>query len=84
MPCPWNRRIYYQALTSMMPWAIQRGLGSVHHTLKDLLESEATTPSRRPESTAPGAKTEGIVVASVVAAIALFLLLGRRSRSSRR
>ena len=78
------RGIYYQALASMMPWAIQRGLGSVHRTLKDLLEGEATTPSRRPESTASGAKTGGIVVASVVAAIALFLLLGRRSRSSGR
>lgn len=74
----------YKALAPMMPWVIQRGLGGVHRTLKGLLEGKPMPPPRRPESRTSGVMTEGIVVASVVGVIALLLLLGRRSRSSRR
>jgi uncharacterized protein YndB with AHSA1/START domain len=78
------RGIYYKALAPMMPWAIQWGLGSVHRTLKGLLEGKPTAPPRRIESRSSGAMRGGIVVASVVGVLALLLLLGRRSGSSRR
>jgi uncharacterized protein YndB with AHSA1/START domain len=77
------RGIYYKALAALMPWVLPRLLDSMDRTLKNLLEGEPTTPQPRPESTA-GTITAGVVAATVVAVIALFLLLGRRSRSNRR
>ena len=77
------RGIYYEALAPLMPWLIQRLLNSLDRTLKDLLEGTTTMPGPRSEATS-SAITQGTVIATVVAVIALFLLLGRRSRSSRR
>ena len=79
------RGIYYKALAPILPWAIQWGLGSVHRTLKGLLEGKPTAPPRRLESRTSWAKRRGIVVGSVVGVLVLsLLLLGRRSGSSRR
>jgi uncharacterized protein YndB with AHSA1/START domain len=76
------RGIYYKALALLMPWVLPRLLDGMDRTLKDLLEGKPTTPQPRPES-ASGGIMAGIVAATIVGVIAL-LLLGRRSRSSRR
>jgi uncharacterized protein YndB with AHSA1/START domain len=74
--------IYYRALAPLMPWVGRRFLDSLDRTLKNLLEGTTTTPEPRSE-TASGTITAGVVAATIVAVIVL-LLLGRRSRSSRR
>ena len=76
------RGIYYKTIAPFMLWVSKRLIASMDRTLKDLLEGKPTTLQPRPES-ASGTITAGVVAATIVAVIAL-LLLGRRSRSSRR